>query len=130
MRISNLSIKINQIAYFSAKVHHNGMMGTAVASTKRPPLGSTASSRKKLAEKKPSPRRTTITLSPETLQIVERFQKATGTSMSEAVSELIERTEPRPPKIKYVDGFPTADVPLTGKRITTEDVLRAQAELG
>jgi hypothetical protein len=50
--------------------------------------------------------------------------------MSEAVSELIERTEPRPPRIKYVDGFPTADIPMDGKWITTEDILRAQAELG
>lgn len=53
---------------------------------------------------------------------------AAGLSFSEAVSELIERTEPRPPRIKFVDGFPTADVPLNGKRITTEDILRAQAE--
>lgn len=53
---------------------------------------------------------------------------ATGLSFSEAVSELIERTEPRPPRIKYVDGLPTADVTLTGKRITTEDILRAEAE--
>lgn len=50
--------------------------------------------------------------------------------MSEAVSELIERTEPRAPRIKYVDGFPTADIPMDGKWITTEDILRAQAELG
>lgn len=53
---------------------------------------------------------------------------AAGLSLSEAVSELIERTEPHPPRIKYVDGFPTADVPLTGRWITTEDILRAEAE--
>ena len=72
--------------------------------------------------------RTTIALSAAAIATVERFQKATGLSMSEAVNELIERADPRPPRIKYVDGFPTADVPLTGKRITTEDVLRAEAE--
>lgn len=64
------------------------------------------------------------------MEIVERFQQATGLSMSEAISELIERSEPKPPRIRYVDGFPTADIPLDGKWITTEDVLRAQAELG
>lgn len=64
------------------------------------------------------------------MKIVERFQEATGLSMSEAISELIERTEPRPPRIRYVDGFPTADIPMDGKWITNEDVLRAQAEPG
>jgi hypothetical protein len=83
-----------------------------------------------IVESKPAPRRTTITLSPEAFEIAERFKDATGLSMSEAVSELIERTEPRPPRIKYVDGFPTADIPMDGKWITTEDILRAQAELG
>ena len=83
-----------------------------------------------LVEVKPTPRRTTITLSPEAFEIAERFKDATGLSMSEAVSELIERTEPRPPRVKYVDGFPTADIPLDGKWITTEDILRAQTELG
>ena len=83
-----------------------------------------------IVETKPTPRRTTITLSPEAFEIAERFKDAAGLSMSEAVSELIERTEPRPPRIKYVDGFPTADIPMDGKWITTEDILRAQAELG
>ena len=69
-----------------------------------------------------------MTLSPEAAEIVERMMGATGLSLSEAVSELIESTEPRRPRIKFVDGFPTADVPLSGKRITTEDVLRAEAE--
>jgi len=103
-------------------------MGTAVAPTKRPSLGSRAKPQKKLAGENPAPRRTTVALSRRTLQIVERFRQATGLSMSEAVSELIERSEPRPPRIKFVDGFPTADVPRTGKRISTEDVLRAEAE--
>jgi hypothetical protein len=105
-------------------------MGTAAAPTKRLPNGSSAKAREKLIEKKPAPRRTTITLSPETLEIVECFQKATGLSMSEAVSELIERTEPRPSRIKYSDGLPVADIPMDGKRVTTADILRAQAELG
>jgi hypothetical protein len=100
----------------------------APATPQRPPSPDHAP--ETLAEIKPAPRRTTITLSPEAFEIAERFKDATGLSMSEAVSELIERTEPRPPRIKYVDGFPTADIPMDGKWITTEDILRAQAELG
>jgi hypothetical protein len=100
--------------------------GHANPQNQRPP----AKQRGETAEEKPAPRRTTIALSPEAFDIVERFKEATGLSMSEAVSELIERTEPRPPRIKYVDGFPTADIPMDGKWITTEDILRAQAELG
>lgn len=89
---------------------------------------SSARASKRSEAKQRAPRRTTVTLSPAAVEIVERMMGAAGLSLSEAVSELIERTEPRPPRIKYVDGFPTADVPLTGKRITTEDVLRAEAE--
>ncbi len=103
-------------------------MGTAAAPTKRVLSGSPAKPPEKRATKRAAPRRTTIALSPETLEIVERFREATGLSMSEAVSELINRTEPRPPRVKYVDGFPTADIPLDGKWITTEDILRAEAE--
>jgi hypothetical protein len=84
--------------------------------------------RKQSVSKRPAPRRTTVALSPEASEIVERFKEATGLSMSEAVSELIERTEPRYPRIRYVDGFPTADIPADGKWITNEDVLRAEAE--
>jgi hypothetical protein len=105
-------------------------MATSVASTKRQPPASRDAALESLAEERPAPRRTTITLSPEAFEIAERFKEATGLSMSEAVSELIERTEPRAPRIKYVDGFPTADIPMDGKWITTEDILRAQAELG
>jgi hypothetical protein len=64
------------------------------------------------------------------MEIVQRFQEATGLTMSESISELIERSEPRPPRIKYVDGIPMADIPMDGEWITTEDILRAQAELG
>jgi hypothetical protein len=112
------------------KAHHIGIMGTAAANAKRASRASSAKARKKPAANRPAPRRTTITLSPETQEILERFRSATGLPMSEAVSELIERTEPRPPRVKYVDGFPTADIPVDGEWITTEDILRAQAELG
>jgi cytidylate kinase len=77
-----------------------------------------------------SARRTTVALSARAAEIVERFQEAAGISMSDAISELIERSEEAPARIKIVDGIPMADVPLTGKWITNEDVIRAQAELG
>lgn len=77
-----------------------------------------------------TPRRTTVVLSPRAAEIVQQFQDAAGISLSEAISELIERSEEPPARIKFVDGIPTADVPLTGKWITNEDVIRAQAELG
>ncbi len=50
--------------------------------------------------------------------------------MSDAISAIIERSEPKPPRIRYVDGLPIADIPMNGKRITNEDILRAQGELG
>jgi hypothetical protein len=130
MQIPTFSIRINSIAPFLANVHHSSVMATSVASTRRQPSALSDTPPESLAEKRPAPHRTTISLSPEAFEIAERFKEATGLSMSEAVSELIERTEPRAPRIKYVDGFPTADIPMDGKWITTEDILRAQAELG
>ena len=35
-----------------------------------------------------------------------------------------------PARIKFVDGIPMADVPMTGKWITNEDIIRAQTERG
>ncbi|MGB8261858.1 MAG: hypothetical protein WCE75_15960 [Terracidiphilus sp.] len=102
-------------------------MSTPTAPVKpeeRPPAAARTAQR----EARPASRRTTVALSPRALEIVEHFKLATGLSMSDAVSELIERSEPRPPRIKWVDGLPMADIPLTGKWITTEDVLRAEAE--
>lgn len=71
-----------------------------------------------------------MTLSARAAEIVEQFQSAAGISVSEAISELIERTEETTPRIKFVDGIPMADVSMTGKWITNEDIIRAQAELG
>jgi hypothetical protein len=50
--------------------------------------------------------------------------------MNDAVSELIERTEHKPARIKYINGLPMADIPMDSEWVTTEDILRAQAELG
>jgi hypothetical protein len=105
-------------------------MATSVAPASPVPAEPSIKEAPKRAQTRPAPHRTTIALSTEALGIVERFKDATGLSMSEAVSELIESTETRPPRIKYVDGFPTADIPMDGQWVTTEDILRAQAELG
>jgi len=70
-----------------------------------------------------------VSLSPKAAEIVERFQEAAGISASEAISELIERSEGTPARIKFVDGWPMADIPPEGEWITTEDLLRAEAEL-
>src|ERR1700722_16478245 len=105
-------------------------MATSAVSTKRKQRDSRPRKSESHAAKAPAPRRTTIALTPQAIEIVQRFQQATGLSLSESISELIERSEPRPPRIKYVDGIPMADIPMDGKWVTTEDVLRAQAELG
>jgi hypothetical protein len=105
-------------------------MGTSLAPTKRKAAGSSANPKQNHAAKKAVPRRTTVTLSAETVEIVERYRQATGLSMSDAISAIIERSEPKPPRIRYVDGLPIADIPMNGKRITNEDILRAQGELG
>jgi len=73
--------------------------------------------------------RTTVTLSPRAAEIVALFQEAAGISMSDAISELIERTEETPARIKYVDGLPMADLPADTAWITTEDILRAENEI-
>jgi hypothetical protein len=112
------------------KVHPMIIMGATLASTKRVMPSSAAKPPEKSASKRPAARRARVALSAEAIEIVERFQGATGLSLSEAVSALIERAEPRPARIKYVDGLPTADIPTDGEWITTEDILRAQAELG
>ena len=103
-------------------------MGRVAANTKRRPISSRTRPVKQRAPKRAS--RTTVAFSPSAIEIVERFREATGLSMSEAVSELIERTEPRPARIKIVDGMPMADIPMDGEWVTTSDILRAQAEIG
>jgi hypothetical protein len=106
-------------------------MSTATLSARQSSSGDTASPIDPNKQTQPTtPRRTTVTLSVRAAEIVEQFQSAAGISVSEAISELIERTEETVPRIKFVDGIPMADVSLTGKWISNEDIIRAQAELG
>lgn len=111
--------------------HHKYIMSTATIPVRRASVGTSinVSGLDEQTQTKPA-RRTTVTLSTRAAEIVGEFQRATGTSLSEAISELIERTEQVPARIKFVDGIPMADVALTGKWVTNEDIIRAQAELG
>jgi homospermidine synthase len=78
--------------------------------------------------RKPKSHRTTVALSAEAAELVARYQEASGLSLSDAVSALIERSEQAPARIKFVDGLPMADVPMDGDWISTRDVLRAENE--
>lgn len=77
-----------------------------------------------------APRRTTVTLSPESQEIVERFKGATGVSASTAIDEIIRRSEPKPSRLKKVNGFLVLDLPDDGTKVqaTVEDIKRAEDE--
>lgn len=106
-------------------------MGTATANAKRASRASSARPPEKLAEKPPAPRRTTVTLSPETLEIVERFRSASGTSASAAINRIIQRSEPKPSRLKNVNGFLVLDVPGDRQTVhfTLEDLKQAEDEM-
>jgi len=104
-------------------------MSTAAANAKRASRASSARPPDKLAENRPAPRRTTITLSPETQEIVERFRSASGTSASAAINRIIRRSEPKPSRLKNVNGFLVLDVPFRHVNVTLEDVKRAEDEM-
>lgn len=76
-----------------------------------------------------APQRTTVTLSPESREIVERFRSANGTSTSAAVDQIILRSEPRPSRLKNVNGFLVLDLPGEKRHFTIEDVKRAEDEI-
>ncbi|MGB8261857.1 MAG: hypothetical protein WCE75_15955 [Terracidiphilus sp.] len=90
------------------------------------PRGGVASAR----GRKVTSRRTTITLSPESLEIVERFKSASATSTSAAIDRIIQRSEPKPSRLKEnVNGFLVLDVPFRRVNVTLEDVKRAEDEM-
>jgi len=88
--------------------------------------GKTQSS--KPARKKHTARRTTVSLSAASSDIVERFKAATGLSTSRAIEELILRSEPRKPRIKMVNGRAVIDLPVPKGSITTEQILLLEDE--
>jgi len=104
-------------------------MSTATLSHRTTASKSSKSNDKRKQQPTSPSLRTTVTLSPRAAEIVALFQEAAGISLSEAISELIERSEETPARIKYVDGFPMADLPADTALITTEDILRAENEI-
>ena len=104
-------------------------MPVAAASAKRSLLSTSASG--KSAAKKPMARRTTVTLSPQAQEIVERFRSASGTSTSAAIDRIIQRSEPKPSRLKVSDiGLLVLDVPAReGLHFTLEDIKKAEDEM-
>ena len=72
--------------------------------------------------KKKSSIRTTVTLSPEAVEIVERLKTTAGFSTSGAIEELILRSEPQNDWLVEKDGFLLFDPPLKGGKLTSERV--------
>jgi hypothetical protein len=72
--------------------------------------------------------RTTVTLSDTAQKLVTEYAESCHVSTSRAVSELIERSAPRKPRIKMMKGFALFDFPVKGGQITTEDVRRLEDE--
>ena len=122
-------IKPCNLASFPQKVHHSDIMATAVAPAKR--THPSPGSRQSRAAKKPAPRRTTVSLSPESQEIVERFKSASGASTSAAIDRIIQRSEPRPSRLKVSDiGLLVLDVPAReGLHFTLEDIKQAEDQM-
>lgn len=78
-------------------------------------------------------RRTTVTLSPESQEIVERFKSASGSSTSAAIDQIIKRSEPKPSRLKNVNGFLVLDTPANrrgiSRHVTIEDLKQAEDEM-
>jgi hypothetical protein len=106
-------------------------MATAPATTDRISSGSTANCRPERPEKKAAPRRTTVALSPRAQEIVERFKSASGASTSAAIDQIIQRSEPKPSRLKEVNGFLVLDLPAKHDAVhfTLEDVKQAEDEM-
>ncbi|MBT9330271.1 hypothetical protein [Paracidobacterium acidisoli] len=48
--------------------------------------------------------------------------------MSQAVSELIERSAREKPRVRYAEGLAILDLPSGSRRITTDEVKRLESE--
>jgi hypothetical protein len=81
----------------------------------------------------PSSYRTTVTLSPESLEIVERFKSASGSSTSAAVDQLIKSTQVKQSRLKELNGVLVLADALKNRdrkiRITVEDIKRLEDEM-
>ena len=72
--------------------------------------------------------RTTVTLSDTAQKLVEEYAESCRVSTSRAISDLVERSAPRKPRIKMVNGLAVFDVELEGGPITTEHVRQLEDE--
>jgi hypothetical protein len=72
--------------------------------------------------------RLTITLSDEAESLVTEYAESLRVSKSKAASDLIERSAPRKPRVKIVNGLALFDFPVKGGEITTEDVRKLEDE--
>jgi hypothetical protein len=106
-------------------------MATVTATANRNLSGSPANSRQDRPEKKAAPRRTTVALSPRAQEIVERFKSASGASTSAAIDQIIQRSEPKPSRLKEVNGFLVLDLPAKDDAVhfTLEDLKQAEDEM-
>jgi len=64
---------------------------------------------------------------------VERFKSASGASTSSAIDQIIRRSEPKPSRLKEVNGFLVMSAPPNRRdevrRVTLEDIRRAEDEM-
>ena len=83
-------------------------------------------------DEKIASRRTTITLSPDSQQIVERFKSASGTSTSAAIDRIIQQSDPKPSRLKVSDlGLLVLDLPEDREIVhfTIEDIKQAEDDM-
>lgn len=105
------------------------------ASNSSPAVASRPSRRETIAnapDQKIGSRRTTITLSPESQQIVEHFKSATGTSTSAAIDRIIQQSDPRPSRLKVSElGLLVLDLPEDRETVhfTIEDLKQAEDDM-
>jgi hypothetical protein len=64
-------------------------------------------------------------------EIVERFKAASGTSTSAAIDRIIQSIEPKPSRLKEVNGFLVLDVPSNRAtaHFTLEDLKRSEDDI-
>ncbi len=72
--------------------------------------------------------RTTVTLSPQAVEIVERFKTANGLSTSAAIEELISRSEPQKSWLVEEDGILVIHAPVHEGKLSSESVRKMLEE--
>jgi hypothetical protein len=121
------------LAYFASEIHHNSRMSTSVPSSAAIRNASRRGNAATAHHQTLISRRTTITLSPEAQEIVERFKSASGASTSAAIDQIIQRSDPKPSRLKNMNGFLVIDRPAGSPNdpvhFTVEDAKRTEDEM-